>query len=327
MPMTRRSLLSAGAAVALAAGSRPVRAATTMRIATGVDPGFAQFYLATQPAMMQAQGLAIELSTGPSGGATIPLLIGGDANASEAAVLAGIRTHLLSPQIVAVAQAVSYDNWYGIVSLKTIDTVAALKGKKIGIAPGTASETMWRRTLLHYQLDPKDFAAGIVQIDPPEMLAAIERGDVDAFCSWEPWLSKTVLQLPKTHILQTNQGIMLDVGFIYMNRSWIETHRDTALRFMRVMQVATKLLHDDPAKAKEVVGAYLKLPPQLVDALMPKLGFELKLDQQSYDQTKAVVQDIAASGKLKQPFDYAAWFYPDLLRSVDPAAVSLPATL
>jgi ABC-type nitrate/sulfonate/bicarbonate transport system substrate-binding protein len=295
----------------------------SMRIATGVDPGFAHFYVATQAGILKKQGLDVELVTGSSGGATVPLLIGGESTASMSAALAGIRNHVIDDRIVAVAQVVAYDKWYGVVASKNIATTADLKGKKIGIAVGTASETMWNGLLAHEKFDAKSFAGELVPVEPPEMLAALERGDIDAFSSWEPWLTRTKLAVQGSHILQSNDGIFLDVGFIYMNRDWIEANKEKAVAFMKGMVESTKLINENPAEAQKIVSAYLQLPPALTAELMPKLTFSLKLDAQSYDQTKLIVDGLKASGSLKKDFNYKSWFYPDLLRSVDPSRVSL----
>ena len=42
---------------------------------------------------------------------------------------------------------------------------------------------------------PKDYT--VVNVEPPEMLAAIQRGNIDAFAVWEPWLSRTAAGGPR----------------------------------------------------------------------------------------------------------------------------------
>ena len=54
----------------------------------------------------------------------------------------------------------------------------------LGIAIGTGSEIFWRRLLDKLGLNPADYTQ--VNVEAPEMLVAIERGDIDAFAVWEP---------------------------------------------------------------------------------------------------------------------------------------------
>jgi ABC-type nitrate/sulfonate/bicarbonate transport system substrate-binding protein len=322
-------VLIAAAFVGLGGFSQSVLAESAkMTIATGVDPGFSHFYVVTLAEVGKKFGLDLQLKTGPSGGASVPLVISNQSNASMSAVLAGINNHLVDKNVVAVAQVVTYDKYFGVVSLKSIKSIDQLKGKKIGITKGTASETLWAEILKHDKLDAKEFAGGVVNVEAPEMLAALERGDIQAFSGWEPWLSRTVLALDKTHILRTNEGVLLDLGFIYMNRGWIEKNRDAAVRFMKAMVATTEFIKNKPDETKKIVGKLLNLSPALMDQLMSKLTFYLKLDQQSYDLTKVHIEQLVQKGRLKPgEFDYGKWFYADLLKAAAPERVALPPNM
>ncbi|MEP7206760.1 MAG: NrtA/SsuA/CpmA family ABC transporter substrate-binding protein [Casimicrobiaceae bacterium] len=314
----------------LLACSLPVSGAeaTKMTIATGVDPGFSIFYVAKLGGFLEKNGLDVDLRTGPSGGAMVPLLISNSSQASMSAAFAGISNHLKDPDIVAVAQMLRYDRWYGIVAKSDIKSLAELKGKKVGVSIGNASESYWYDALKHAKLEVADFKSAMVNVEAPEMVAAIERGNVQAFSAWEPWLSRTVLNVPNTRILVDDIGMVQDVGFIYMSRKWIEANRPTAVRFMRAMKEANDFINKEPEKTKEMVGKMLNLPKSLLDSMMPKVTFTLNLGPDSYAVTKRIVDQQITQGRLKQgQFDYSAWFYPELLRSVDPAAVNLPAKM
>jgi ABC-type nitrate/sulfonate/bicarbonate transport system substrate-binding protein len=296
-----------------------------MVIATGVDPGFAQFYIAIQAGLLKKAGVDAELKTGPSGGAMVPLVISNQSNAAMSAVFAGLVNHLVDANLVAVAQVNTYDHWYGIVSTKDIKTVQDLKGRKLGITKGTASETLWYAILKKFELEPP--YAEPIYVEAPEMLAAIERGDIDAYSNWEPWISRTLLAVPKTHLLTDNFGVLQDQAMIYMNRDWIEKNKDTAVKFLRAMVEATQFIGEKPADAKKLLGSFLNLSAPLMDAMLPKLAFYTKLDAQTYEITKIQVELLKQRGRIKGEFDYARWFYPDLLKAIDPTRVSLPAQM
>lgn len=301
---------------------------TKMTIATGVDPGFSIFYVAKLGGFFERNGLDVDLRTGSSGGAMVPLLISNTSNASMSAAFAGINNHLKDPDIVAVAQMLRYDRWYGIVAKSDVKSLADLKGKKVAITLGNASESYWNDALKHAKLNPDDFKSSIVNVEAPEMVAAIERGDVQAFSAWEPWLSRTVLNVPNTKVLVDDIGMVQDVGFIYMNRKWIEANRATAVKFMKAMDQANEFINKEPDKTKEMVGKMLNLPKNMLDSMMPKISFTLVLGPDSYAMTKRIVDQQIAQGRIKPgQFDYRKWFYPDLLRTVKPAAVTLPASM
>lgn len=301
------------------------QAADKMVIATGVDPGFSIFYVAKHAGILEKHGIDADLRTGPAGGAMVPLLISNASNASMSASFAGINNHIKDPNVVAVAQMLRYDRWYGIVAKNDIKSLADLKNRKVGVSLGNASESYWYDALRKFDLKPDDFKASMVNVEAPEMLAAIQRGNIDAFSSWEPWLSRTVLSVPGTRVLIDDLGRPQDVGFIYMNRTWIEANRDLAVRFMRAMQESNEFILREPDKTKDIVGKMLNLPRNMLDAMWPKITFTLELGKDAQAVTERTVEQLVTQGRLKPgQFVVSKWFYPDLLRAVNPAAVTLP---
>lgn len=314
------SLLALGLGSAISA-----QAADKIVIATGVDPGFSIFYVAKHAGILEKHGFDADLRTGPAGGAMVPLLISNASNASMSASFAGINNHIKDPNVVAVAQMLRYDRWYGIVAKNDVKSLADLKSRKVGVSLGNASESYWYDALRKASLNPDDFKSSMVNVEAPEMLAAIQRGNIDAFSSWEPWLSRTVLAVPGTRVLIDDLGTTQDVGFIYMNRSWIEANKDLAIRFMRAMNEANEFILKEPDKTKDIVGKMLNLPRNMLDAMWPKITFTLVLGRDAQTVTERTIDQLVAQGKLKQgQFDMNKWFYPELLRAVNPAAVTLP---
>jgi len=297
----------------------------TMILATGVDPSFTHFYVGTKADILKKNGIDAQLKTGPSGGGMIPLVVSGQANAAMAATFGGINNHLVDSDLVTVAHLTTYEHFYGIVALKEFKSIADLTGRKVGITRGTASEALWFEALKKFNL-PGPFAE-LVYVEPPEMLAAIERGDIVAYSNWEPWISRTLTALPNTQLLMDNHDVMRDAAFVYMHRKWIEQNKDTAARFMRAMVETTNLIKQKPQEAKKIVGDTVNLSPNLMDLIMPKLSFWAKLDRESYDFIKVQVEQLKQRGRITGEFSYDKYLYPDLLKAIDPSRVTLPSTM
>jgi ABC-type nitrate/sulfonate/bicarbonate transport system substrate-binding protein len=308
------------ASVAIGAAELP-----KMIIATGVDPSFAHFYVGVSADILKKNGVDAQLKTGPSGGAMVPLVISDQSNASMAASLPGLVNHLVDPDLVAVAQISVYEHFYGILATKEVKNLQDLKGRKVGITRATASEALWYGALKKFDL-PAPFA-DFVYVEPPEMLAAIERGDIVAFSSWEPWLSRTLLAVPNTQLLMDNHDVFLDAGFIYMNRRWIEKNKDTAVKFIRAMVESTDFIQQKPDETKKIVGDTVNIPPTLMTLIMPKVTYCAKLDRQSYDLIKIQVELLRQRGRVQGDFAYDKFIYPELLKAIDPSRVDLPKAM
>lgn len=218
-----RKLLAAIIAAVSIGGAVDANAQLTkMTIATGVDPAFSQFYVAKEGGLFEKNGLDVSINTGPSGSAMVPFLVNNQVQAAYGSDLAGVINHQVDQNVVAVADGTYLARWESVVG-KNVADLAALKGKKVGIAIGTGSEIFWRRLLDKLGLNPADYTQ--VNVEAPEMLAAIERGDIDAFAVWEPWPTRTLMSIKGTKVLATAEGVYNNINFVYMNRGWIEQNR------------------------------------------------------------------------------------------------------
>jgi ABC-type nitrate/sulfonate/bicarbonate transport system substrate-binding protein len=195
-----------------------------------------------------------------------------------------------------------------------------LKGKKIGVARGSASEIFWLAFVEKNKLNLKDYT--VVQVDAPEMVAALERGDIDAFTSWEPWLTRATTAIKNTIILVDSKGIMDPRVFIYLNKGWAEKNKPAALAFMRSMIEATNLMNTERAKAIDYISGFIKLDKELTKNLMNKVEYKIVLDQGTLSNFVMVEKQLADSKKLTKAVDWNKFIYSDLLKEIDPTLVN-----
>ena len=306
-------LLAAGGASA-----QPVK----MTIATGVDPAFSQFYVAKEAGIFAKNGLDVTINTGPSGSAMVPFLINDQIQAAYGSDMAGVVNHNIDNNIVAVADGTYLLKWLSVVG-KNIESLDGLKGKKLGIAMGTGSETFWSHVVEKKKLNAADYT--LVNVEAPEMMAAIERGDIDGFATWEPWPTRTLQGVKGTKILQDAEGIYNNINFVYMNRGWIEKNKVTAVKFMKSLIEANDLIGKDRPAATQMVSKFLKMPLALATELMPKVEFDMTWADRSVAAIKVAEEQLAKNKKLKAPVDYTKYVYPDLVKAVRPENVTMTA--
>jgi ABC-type nitrate/sulfonate/bicarbonate transport system substrate-binding protein len=319
--MTKRILMTIAAALAgLMAVPAGAQKLTPMVIATGVDPSFSQFYVAKQAKIFERNGLDVQLNTGASGSAMVPFLINNQINAAYGSDLAGVVNHNVDANVVAVADGTYLLKWLSVVG-KNIPDIAALKGKRIGVAKGTGSEIFWAGVVKKFNLNPADYK--IVDIESPEMLAATERGDIDAFSSWEPWPTRTLASVKGTKILVDAEGIYNNRNYIYMNRGWIEKNRDAAERFVRSLCEANDVIEKDRPAATKMVASFLNMPLDLATELMPKVVYDMNWTDGSLRTIKDAADLLIAQGKMKTPLDYGTYVDTALLKKVRPEAVKI----
>jgi len=313
-----RAFLAAAAALLLAGTASAQN--TKMTIATGVDPAFAQFYVAKEGGLFEKNGLDVTINTGPSGSAMVPFLVNNQVQAAYGSDLAGVINHQVDKNIVAVADGTYLGNWESVIG-RDIDSLEGLKGKKIGVALGTGAEIFWRRLLDKRKLNFADYT--LVNIEAPEMVAALERRDIDGFAVWEPWPTRALAGIKGTKVLATNAGVYNNINFIYMNRGWIEANKATAEKFIKALCEANDVINKDRPNAAKMVAKFLKMPVELATELMPKLEYDMEWTPRSLEAIKDSAHLLTEQKKLKAPLDYSAYVYMDLLKAVRPEAVKL----
>jgi ABC-type nitrate/sulfonate/bicarbonate transport system substrate-binding protein len=306
--------------VGLIGWSAPAWAQGKMTIATGVDPVFSAYYVAQEEGLFKKQGLDVRISTGPSGSAMVAFLVNGQIESAFGSEIAGIANHNLDPNVVVVAQAARLVRWIALVG-RNIDNLDQLKGKKVGVARGSGGEVFWLAMLDKLKLNAADYT--VVNVEAPEMIAALERGNIDAYAVWEPWVTRGLAAVKNTKVLRDQEGILEQGVFIYMNQGWIKKNPAPAEGFMRALVEATEIINKDRSRAAKDVSAFLKsLDPPMVEQLMTKLTYDMELSNASISMLRLAESQLKQQGKLTKPVDYGAFIYPDLLRKVQPGKVN-----
>lgn len=298
----------------------PSWAQTKMTIATGVDPVFSAYYVAQQEGLFKKHELDVRINTGPSGSAMVAFLVNGQIESAFGSEIAGVANHNLDPNVVVVAQATRLVRWIAVVG-RNVDTLDQLKGKKVGIARGSGGEVFWLAMIDKLKLNPADYT--VVNVEAPEMVAALERGNIDAYVVWEPWVTRGLAAIKNTKVLRTQEGILEQGVYVYMNRGWIQKNPAPAEAFIRALADATDLINRDRKRAAKDVSDFLKnLDPAMVEQLMAKLTFEMELSDFTVNLFRLAEAQLKAQGKLAKPLDWSGFIYPDLMRKVLPAKVN-----
>ena len=298
----------------------PSWAQTKMTIATGVDPVFSAYYVAQQEGLFKKHGLDVRINTGPSGSAMVAFLVNGQIESAFGSEIAGVSNHNLDPNVVVVAQATRLVRWIAVVG-RNIDTLDQLKGKKVGIARGSGGEVFWLAMLDKLKLNAADYT--VVNVEAPEMVAALERGNIDAYAVWEPWVTRGLAAVKNTKVLKDQEGILEQGVYIYMNLGWIKKNPAQAEGFMRALVEATDIINKDRKRAAKDVSAFLKsLDPPMVEQLMTKLTFDMELSETTINMFRLAEGQLKQQGKLTKPLDLGAFVYPDLMRKVQPTKVN-----
>jgi NitT/TauT family transport system substrate-binding protein len=311
-------LLLAATSEAAPAPVRPPPVA--MRIAAGPDPTQAEFFIAKSEGYFARNGLDVTVTLGTSGSAMVPLLMGNQVNAAVGNEQGGISAHARDPQVVAVAEIVESSHNFALVA-RNVASIDCLKGKRIGVDPSSGSQLFWLMLVKHLPLNVADYR--VVPVAMPEMVAALERGDIDAFCGFQPWTARALQAIPNTRNLRDNAGIFSLRDLVYMNRGWIASHGPATVAFIRSLMQARDYINGNRADAVQKVSAYLRIPPELTDLVIRDATYVVRLPADLHPHLQEVEAVLRATGRLQAPLDWTTFYYTAALTAAAPAAMTL----
>lgn len=159
-----------------------------------------------------------------------------------------------------------------------------LKGKKIGVFPGSFNQAITKLLLKDYLEPEKDIK--IVQMSPPIQLQAITSGQVDALISYEPTtslaLKQGVAELVEDSPWARHIFEPFPVATYCFTSQYIRQQPETAKKIARAWWKAIDFIRSNPERASQTIPAYTKIDPALAEVLnQPAQQKSTEVDRQA----------------------------------------------
>jgi taurine transport system substrate-binding protein len=143
---------------------------------------------------------------------------------------------------IGAAEALVVKNGSGI------NTVADLKGKKIAVPFNSTTHFHTMVALEQAKVNPADVQ--ILNLRPPEIRAAWQRGDIQATFIWDPVLAeakkdgKVILTSGK---ISADTGKATFDGYV-VDRNWAKANKDFMVKFVKILAAADDNYRKNTAK-------------------------------------------------------------------------------
>jgi len=195
-------------------------------------------------------------------------------------VARGLSAPLNIPYKVAFVLDVAGDNEALVARNGSgVTTIADLKGKRIGTPFASTAHYSLLAALAQNNLSPNDVQ--LVDLQPQAILAAWERGDVDAAYTWLPTLDdlrKTGKDLITSRQLAKDGKPTLDLSAVADD--FASAHPEVVDIWRKQQARALTTIKTDPAAAAKAIAAEISLDPTVVEGQL-KQGVYLTPDQVS----------------------------------------------
>jgi ABC-type nitrate/sulfonate/bicarbonate transport system substrate-binding protein len=174
-----------------------------------------------------------------------------------------------------------------------------LKGRKLGLFPGTTALNFMKAFLKQKGLNPDEVT--FVQLPPASHLSALESGAVDALLAYEPTLT-TALQQGARRIHGSIYAAMLNpspISAAIIARRFERENPEAADRFVRALDQSIQQIRSNPAQARLSLTNHTQIPLRVaneVNLIADTLSTEV--DRQNL---QAFIELLRQIGELPKP--------------------------
>lgn len=184
-----------------------------------------------------------------------------------------------------------------------ISKIEDLKGKKIGIFPGSVIKVFCELIFAKHGLSKGDYQ--LIELSPKDWAVALETDQIDALAALEPSASQIMKDgIAQPIISGLYAELMPDVP---LSGHWIgadflkDNDKETIDRIIRAIDKAVKLINENPAKAKEYLVKYANVREDVVANV--QLNKWVSHENQNSDIIQQFVDILFENGAIQNKAD------------------------
>lgn len=344
MTTTRRTMLAGGAALAAgftapalvrAQGVQPE--VKSLSLGFGIDPPFVPHIVAMKKGWFAEAGFTdVKTQNFASGNLAGEALMAGQIQLWTPGNLPPIA--MAANGVPVVVLGTNCVNW-NLEKLVVRDDAGVTKpedlyGIKIALIQGSTSSAFVHYLARQYRLDEKKLQ--LVNLPPPEQLAAFTSKDAQAILCWEPWPYRALAAVPSKVVhsglfsgFAANRGERVKVS---NNRSLWVTSQDftkrnpNAVKAILAVMLKAQRYVADRANRDEVITLFSEFQKQEVGmnrAIWDNFAFDPSFDDAYVDDMARTTEYLVTAGRIRRSVDAMSFSHTALLREIDPALVKV----
>jgi ABC-type nitrate/sulfonate/bicarbonate transport system substrate-binding protein len=313
--------------VATGIGCKPSSTGSQITLAENITVVSAPVTVARVKGLFQAEGLTCNTVPFASGRLALDALLGGKADFATVAETPIVLSAMQGQPVRVLCTFTASERNTKLLARKDrgIEKPADLRGKKIAVTFGSNGAYFFDVLLRDNGLAPADVQQ--INLGPPDMAAAITRGDVDAICTWEPhiWNAKKILGDSALE-LGNKPGRYVQTFNIVVRKEYAEQHTAALTAFLKALLKAESFISQSEGEAMRIVAKENNLPDADLKGIWSDYEFKVTLNKQFVEsltgQAEWAVRTKLAPAENHLPA-VDQLLLPGPLKALKPAAVNL----
>jgi ABC-type nitrate/sulfonate/bicarbonate transport system substrate-binding protein len=288
----------------------------------------APLYVGMAEHFFAAHGISISLLTVSGGFAGMGALQTGSAQVADAvsSVAAQASGEGVDSQAVVVANGdptgrADTSGYFAIVARHgsgiTAGDLHSLRGKTIAVAAGTIADQYLYYTLKRAGMDP---TASVKRenVDPTNLVSALQSSSVDAIVAWEPIPLEAVQNVPGAYTVYRGGGATQYLFSRWMSPSFVSSHPQLVKNFVAAFMQSMQYAREHPHATAQILRPYFKgLSAGIIEQDLKYLNFDPRVSKLTLQDANQGLQFARAIGVLHSPYSYPAHLDLALIRSVE----------
>jgi NitT/TauT family transport system substrate-binding protein len=306
----------------------PESGRTKVFISTIIYPGSIPLHVALRNGYFTEEGLDVELVPYSSGKEGLTAVLENKLDFCVVAELPVVLAVLDSKPVAIVGTIFSAERDHRLVARRdrNIRSPADLRGKTVGLAPGTTADLILELVLNGAELKRTDIR--IVPMAAHDLPAAILNGTVDAVSTWEPYLDRILTGLDRNGIVFDGfdvQGIFTLNLNLATTKQRAEKQPELVEKVLRAVIRAERFIRAHPVETQRMAVQSTGLNAATVNRLWGGYRFEVRLDQSLMISLEDTARWVIRTGQIEAAAtpDFSQNVFADRLAAIDRGAVRM----
>jgi taurine transport system substrate-binding protein len=322
--MTRRFFsLSCGAGIcALAMPVSGKAALKKVPTATGIDALFAPFVVAAERKIFEKYGLETSFKPFDDGNVALDALLTGSSDIGATTELGGLSRWDKGGKLYVTSYSSTSRAQIGAAARDEIKKPEDLIGRTVGYPRATGAHLYFINYIKKYKL-PLD-KIKVKTLQAPEMVAALERRDIDAFFLWEPWLTKAAQLVQGAHVLARSgdDNVYILTSYNYYSQGLVDDH-PRAVGATKALVEATDFCAGNLDEAARITGKAFRIPEADMKLYMSRMVYRTEMPKDVVLGNFRNAADLAlGEGIIKKMPDWSDFIRPQIMQEAAPDRTS-----
>ena len=282
--------------------------------------------LAIQEKMFERAGLKVAFSSFPTGGTAFRSLKEGKADVCVVGLGPFVKSSFEREDMVVLASLATFYDLYRVVARtdRGISAASDLRGKRIATTRASSMHFFLHHFLLDQGLRESDVE--LVFMKATEIVGALEKGTVDAFCLRDPFVSEGRDLLGDKVVVLSAPELPSNTLNLVTTSAYAEGNPEVVRRLLTALIEADRFASKRVEEAIGRVAEGLEIKPDELSARWSETRLGVGLEQGLLLQLEQVAEWMARGGFVEvaaKPPNYLRLVRPAHLKAVAPERVTV----